>query len=460
MRRLAVSLTLALLCATIGVGWALDRLFDRLSESRPAGVGEPLDDWRRLGGALADSVAWSDAPSDAPSGDGSDDRQALIAALAIDAGIAVSLVRADRLGLDRPALAGQLRAPLGLALESSDGVTVYYALDSTDRRLLALKAPAADAAPSMLRLVLTSVFYLAVLSMLLLWLLPLARRLARLREAAVAFGRGDLDARVAIERRSELADLEAAFNAMAARIGALIDDNRLLGRGVAHDLKTPLTRLRFGIDALQELDAATATEGLGDSVRRSTMVARLQNDLDAMASSLQALLDYARFDARSAGEPHRSIDLSRLVGERHVAREAAQRKRIELQPSPKPMRLIGSERELVALVDNLLDNALQHGRERVIVRVKPAGQARIELSVEDDGAGVPEADRERLLRPFERGDPGKGGSNGNDGTGPRGHGLGLALVARISERHHGQCAIDTSAHLGGAVVRITLPRDG
>ena len=191
-------------------------------------------------------------------------------------------------------------------------MTVYYALAGSDE-VLALRHPELPAVPTP-QLLLTLGFYVALLMLVGLWLLPLIRRLRRLARASEAFGQGDLEARVPTRKGSDLHAVECAFNAMAARIGRLIDDNRLLARGVAHDLKTPLARLRFGIDSLEELDTpANAPERHRDHLHR------LQADLDAMEGSLDAMLGYARFELRGAGEPHRRVDLAALVADRVAA---------------------------------------------------------------------------------------------------------------------------------------------
>ncbi|MDB3936472.1 HAMP domain-containing protein, partial [Granulosicoccus sp.] len=239
-----------ILVATIGAGWALDQLFARFGDNGPdqSGDNTALTTWRELGRTLADVL------------DQTDDPASIIEQL--DLHRAENSFNSVRL-LDRVELAVSgdgtntldeaMDSPTGLALESDLGVTVYFALaDGTT--LLALEYPMSTGATTGIRLLLTFVFYLALVLLVMAWLLPLLRRLTRLTNTAWMFGRGDLSQRVPTRSRSDLHTLESTFNAMASRIENLVEDNRLLSRGVAHDLRTPLARLRFGIDSMVELD--------------------------------------------------------------------------------------------------------------------------------------------------------------------------------------------------------------
>jgi len=459
MRRLVISLLAVVLAASLGAGWALDRLFTqalRTPEAGEAPATDPFTAWRALGRELADLQADGQASGQA-SGTGRD-----ASVLAVSGG--TRRVSAQSLALDDAALLDALHGPYGLALQNGSGVTVYYATPGGDGTLLALTYPVrtANDAP---RLLFTLAFYLVVLGVVAVWLLPLLGRLARLGEAARAFGTGELQARVATRGRSELRPLEAAFNAMAARIERLIDDNRLLGRGVAHDLKTPLARLRFGIDSLQELDgpgAAGAVEGPAAPVRRDHLE-RLQRDLDSMERQLDILLDYARFEVRGAEAPRAIIDLRELV----MKRLALFGPGTTFAPPPQAVTVHGNPRQLATLIDNLIGNARRHGDGLASVFLQVMPQEGCELRVEDGGPGVALQDRLRILHPFERGASGGGpggessqasrhGPGPGPGPGP-GHGLGLALVARIAECHGATVSIGVSTALGGAAFAVRFP---
>lgn len=121
------------------------------------------------------------------------------------------------------------------------------------------------------------------------------KRLLLLRQKANAFGAGDLSVRIPQGAVSYIADIEQEFNRMAQRIESLVYDNKLLSRGLSHDLRTPIARLRFGLDVLEEAELSPA--------QRKT-IAHLNRDLVAMESLVEILLSYSRMgQAKIAFKP-------------------------------------------------------------------------------------------------------------------------------------------------------------
>jgi len=464
MRRLAVTLVLAVLAATVGAGWFIDRLFERIESSEST----PLAAWRELGRAVAELADRVEEP------------EVALAELAEKHGLAIEWLPREALGAGGAvddALEEALAGPDGLALESEAGIDVYYALERHEA-LLGISRIEPDVLAPWLRVLLTLAFYAVVLALVLLWLKPLLARLAALDAAARDFGHGRLERRVPARSGDELARLERSFNHMAARIESLIEDNRLLSSAVSHDLRTPLARLRFGIDALAELErtAMDAETGSGIGVaapeaetscgspdglpagsvdaKRGRYVERLDADIACMERLVEVLLEFTRLDARL-----HEVDATRSVtpsATRLDLGALARRCCAEFDPGE---RLLGlecdaalpmidaHETHVSMLLANLLQNARRFARVRVLVRVRVVAEGAA-LSVEDDGEGIAENERERLRRPFER---------GASGTGDAGHGLGLAIVERIALWHHATLSIGTSERLGGAHVRVVFP---
>jgi len=141
------------------------------------------------------------------------------------------------------------------------------------------------AQPARLNILLTLQFYLIVIAVLLAWLFPLIKRLLNLQKVAKQLGTGDFSSRVNVSKFSYISSIESDFNRMANQIQKLVDDNQMLSRAVSHNLKTPLTRLRMGIDVLEETTDNSEMEGY---------IKRINGDLDEMQTLVETLLQYSK----------------------------------------------------------------------------------------------------------------------------------------------------------------------
>ena len=219
-----------------------------------------------------------------------------------------------------------------------------------------------------------------------------------------------------------------AFNRMTARIRRLVDDRTLLLGAVSHDLKTMLTRLRLRaefIDDPEQREKATA-------------------DLDEMQAMLNATLAFARDEATD--ERPGPVDLAALL--RGLTADLAETGRTATYEGPERLVLPGRPVALRRLFENLIDNALRHGREARTSMHRAGGS--VEVWIDDRGPGIPEALRERVFDPFFRFDVSR-----NRDTG--GSGLGLAVVRAIVQRHDGTILLEDRPG-GGLRVQVGLPR--
>lgn len=258
----------------------------------------------------------------------------------------------------------------------------------------------------------------------------LTRRLETLQKSVAALGAGDLAARVKVEGKDEVARLAETFNGAADRIQTLVTANRSLLANASHELRSPLARLRMGLESLpRETPEAAKAE-----------IARNIHELDRL---IDEILLASRLDAggpeQLALEP---VDLVGLVAEECAVTDA----RLDLAGADLPM-VRGDPRLLRRLVRNLLQNAERHGDGKPDVTVRQEGTSAI-LEVADRGPGVPEAERERIFEPFYRA---KGGREKDGGVG-----LGLALVREIAAKHGGGVAC-LPREDGGSLFRVTLP---
>lgn len=291
-------------------------------------------------------------------------------------------------------------------------------------RTLVPPRPPGWAAPSLVALAIAAV---AICLVVVLVVRRTTRPLRRLAEAAAAFGRGDrvgpLDETGALEVRRTT----RAFNDMQARIRRFVDDRMRLLAAISHDLRTPLTTLRLRAEMID--DPATRE-------RITDTVAELQR-------MTEALLAFAREEASQ--EATHTVDLGALV-ESIVADYQDLGSAVDVQVSAKlayPCRPVAMKRAL----RNIVDNALNYGaRAHVFLDIVEGTPS---IRVEDEGPGIPEADRERIFEPFVRLEASRSRETG-------GTGLGLAIARAIVRAHGGEITL-TNRDEGGLRVTITLP---
>lgn len=255
----------------------------------------------------------------------------------------------------------------------------------------------------------------------------LRRPLAELSGAAREIGRGRIPAPIEESGPEEIETVARAFNQMTRDLARLDEDRALILAGVSHDLRTPLARLRLGI----EMSGA-------DETLRHGMAA----DIEEMDRIINQFLDFAR---AASGEMPRHADLAEL------ARDIAQHYRdtghaIETHIDPVPLmeiRLMAMRRS----ISNLLDNAYRYAQKEVCLQVKSVDKNTVLIEVADRGPGIPAAEVERMKQPFTRME--------NARTNAGSSGLGLAIVERIARMHGGRFDL-LPREGGGLIARIVL----
>lgn len=253
--------------------------------------------------------------------------------------------------------------------------------------------------------------------------------LSMLTKAANRIRHGEQPPQLPEEGVDELREVSHAFNEMSEALARLDSERTLLLAGVSHDLRTPLARLRLAVEMLPDQHGG----GL-----RSGMI----QDITDMDNIINQFLDFVR---GIEGEPTQLLDINELISsiaERHI--RAGDDLELDLSATHLiPLRPLAMQR----LLTNLIENAYKYGRGKVIVRSRITADAMI-ISVLDNGPGIPESQKERLLRPFERMDK----ARGNEG----GSGLGLAIADRIAKLHKGRLEL-INRPLGGLETRLSLP---
>ena len=312
----------------------------------------------------------------------------------------------------------------------------YYlvTVDAGDGQVLEVGRFVWDWAPgSTLQIVIILSLAIALGSALLLTL-PFVRRVRQLATHVGEFAAGRYDARAQLGGHDEVAELARHFNRMADRVQANFEAQRALVQAIAHEYRTPLAAARVA--------SALVLEAVDEDDRR-LQAQRLDQALD----DLQHLADEVRYYARAGEEPQReTIDLAELVRSRVARLEAPAGIEVRIE-APEQLPFAGDLPLLARVIDNLVGNALRYASATVRVQLART-EGRVELRVDDDGPGVPMADRERIFEPFVRLDQSRQRGEG-------GHGLGLSIVSRMVEAAQGSVAAHGS-DLGGLSVVVSM----
>ena len=261
--------------------------------------------------------------------------------------------------------------------------------------------------------------------------------LQQLSDMADRFGGGELGARAHMEPKDSIYPLAERINHMADRIERLLDSQRNLLHSVGHEIRTPIARLEFALVLLRDM---------ADNPALDKRIVAMEGDLRELKELVNELLSMTRLDA----EPHlqrQRLDLGAAL--MHCADTLPPNgMALELALPPALGDFHGDQRLLERAVGNLLRNALKYANGKVVLgAARQSGQ--VKVTVDDDGPGIPEQERERIFEPFYRLDRSRDRSTG-------GFGLGLSIARKAVELHGGTLAAGPSP-LGGARFTITLP---
>jgi len=268
------------------------------------------------------------------------------------------------------------------------------------------------------------------------------RRLGIIRRTAAHIEAGDLSSRIPVRGRDEFALLGRDINRMLDRIELLMEGIRHVSNAIAHDLRTPLGRVRSKLD---------------DALRSEATVPRLSGaahdaieEIDDLIRLFERLLQIAEAESGMRSRLFERIDLGHIardIGDMYEA--SAEDGGVTLTvDAPEHLYVDGDRNLLASAVASLLDNAIKYAGPGHAVRVR-AGVFRgglASIAVQDDGPGIPEAERGKVTQRFYRLD---------DSRHLPGNGLGLAIVSATALAHGGELVLEDGAP--GLVARILLP---
>ncbi len=328
---------------------------------------------------------------------------------------------------------GKIRR-FSISPEAESFFLVFVARDSSDRRLLSER----------LREVILRIALVTIMLGLIIGLLfsrSVLLRVDAVNKTARAVRGGDMSRRIALTGGGdELENLAVNLNAMLDQLERLMTGMREVSDNIAHDLRSPLTRIRNRLT-----DALEADEETKEVALRATL-----GDAERMISTFNALLSIARIESGEGAGALEPVDVAAIVEElAELYEPAAQDAGFELSVRMKPSAPIKGSRALISqAIANLLDNALKYaeGGSQIVIAVSTHQDGRVVLSVSDDGPGVPSQDRAHILQRYVRLETSR--------TTP-GSGLGLSLVSAIS-RAHGAKLYLRDAKKGGGGLRVSL----
>ena len=368
--------------------------------------------------------------------------------LELDEKFSYNLDIVERISLDRTLTPTQvIKLDAGDIAIDHDGDIMYHRL-GTSSKVLVVGPLASNRNPELrdrlplelrLRLLTWSLIGVIFAIALWFWIRPVWRDLEALRQPARDLGDGHFEARSPAARTQLFAPLSDTMNSMAERIRQLLATHRELSCGISHELRTPIARMRFALEMLTETD---------ESEERERLWAMMEADLDELDQLIDTSLTYARFE-REAPEPHfSSVKFAEwLADEVDSVRLLGRQLEVTVDSSQLPENLcVDLDRKAMPYaLRNLLRNAFKYATKHISVSAELIGED-IRINVDDDGIGIPPAEREHIFSAFTRLDRSRDRSTG-------GYGLGLAIARRVLELHGGSATADASP-LGGA--RFTL----
>ncbi len=261
----------------------------------------------------------------------------------------------------------------------------------------------------------------------------MVRRIEAINQTSREIMSGDLSRRIPMDRSGDDFDeLAGNLNTMLDRIGSLMEEVRRISDNIAHDLKTPLTRLRNSLELLNTNDAE-------DPERRQALIEQSMAEADGLLSTFNALLRIARIGSGERRAAFAPVDLEQvLCGVVEFYAPLAEERQQSLELSVSSTAVVAGDRHLLfQAFANLLDNAIKYTPSQGRIEVSLADQEGCPyVAVSDSGPGIPEQERDKVFRRFYRLESSRG---------LPGNGLGLSLVEAVAKVHQVELRVEDNA---------------
>lgn len=320
-----------------------------------------------------------------------------------------------------------------LLLYTGNDVAQFYVL-TQDKALLelTLQLPADSEYPLWLY---SLAFFVLLGFVLAIWVWPLWRDLSRLKTTSEQLLPDGSLPPLGLAATSPVKPIGDALNNLSGRVASLLRTQKELSGAVAHEIRTPLSRLKF----------AMAMKPSPDSAPWHAM----QKDLEELERRVQEMLNFTSAEMQEPELNYSEIPFQQLAEQ--IIKEASRQtdEHLSITLIPTDTIILADEHYLVLAIENLLYNAMRYARHTIRVSIS-ADEFCANIQVEDDGEGVADALVDKIFEPFFRPDDSRDRKRG-------GAGLGLAIVKRIAQWHRGSCWVESS-HLGGACFVLRLPK--
>lgn len=344
-----------------------------------------------------------------------------------------------------PSLNNQLLNQGGLLLASRNAPYLIKGLNQHENTLIKMYLPTdnTEHKTEHIDIILTAILYLGVCSIIIIWLFPLTRRLFKLTTVAEKIGEGHLNLRIKPSRYSYIKSFENSFNLMAAKIEKLVNDNQILARSLSHDIRTPMSCLRFGIEAAFEANSLD---------NKNKYIQRMETELTRMEEMTTVFLEYAGMERKGFNLKKETVNVHDFL--QHLTDEfqsLAQQYNIALtyQNEPQSVYFIIDEYWCKRAIQNLVSNAVQYANKKVRIALL-VNSTDINISVEDDGKGLPQDKLTTIFDPFVKLDQSRKREDGH-------FGLGLAICEKVMDWHSGNITAHHSSSLSGAKFSLIFP---
>ena len=317
--------------------------------------------------------------------------------------------------------------------------------DGEDNYQLYLMRPASSSQSDFINLMFDRPLLLLIVTMLisaplLLWLAwSLAKPARKLKNAADDVARGNLKQHPELEAGpQEFLATGASFNQMVSALERMVTAQQRLISDISHELRTPLTRLQLATALMRR------RHGEGKELQR------IENEAQRLDSMINDLLVLSRSQHKNelSRETLKANELWEGVIDDAQFEAEQMGKTLEVTSPPGPWKLIGNAAALDSALENIVRNALRYSHHHIALNFAHDSEG-ITITVDDDGPGVSEEDREQIFRPFYRTDEARDRESG-------GTGLGLAIVDTAVQQHRGKVKAEDSP-LGGLRLIIWLP---